>query len=192
MKTALASFTILQLFITTSLFAQAESKSKSDSLGKSSQIRFEDYTTAHLMFLTNQEFHLLYGFQTINGIQIGSSFYAGLGLGLDIFSVESDYLTGYFPVFMNISSGIQEENVRAYLSFSFGYGLCILTPGTGHYTEYRPSRDDGFMFNLSAGASIHIHNCLHYLLGVGYKRQADGTPSFGDYRMWGIETGISF
>jgi hypothetical protein len=175
------------LLLATTSFAQTHS----DTSKKLTAISFKNFTVA---YFATSDYGINHGFQTCNGVQLSSYFYAGLGIGYDCYRdpasgfVDDKYK--YLPLFLNVRGLIPLNRVTPFISLSYGRDYCI------YYGYYRgvvdnPSAYSGNFFDAVAGFSLPVYRSLSFIFDLGYKTQSNIYYQT-NLNSALIETGISF
>ncbi len=110
-----------------------------------------------------------FSFQTVNGYSFSRQFFAGIGLGADLYATQT-----IIPVFASIRGNF--VNSGSFIPFYFvdgGYGVNITSSTTD--IQYK----SGLLFASGIGFKISLNGHAGFLVSFGYRLQKGATVSNG-------------
>jgi hypothetical protein len=103
-----------------------------------------------------------FSFQTINGYKFSEYFFAGLGVGADLYATQT-----ILPVFASVRGDLLKNgSVLPFYFAEAGYGINITQNSPGA-TDFK----GGFEYAWGLGVKIPFNRNAGFLLGMGYRYQ---------------------
>lgn len=130
-----------------------------------------------------------FSFQTVNGYRFSRPFFAGAGIGADLYATQT-----VIPLFASIRGDLSAgaASVIPYYFADAGYGFNITQDSPGN-TDFK----GGLLYAAGLGLKIPFNRSAGFLIGFGYRYQAteyavNGISRPVDYRRLAIRAGFFF